>query len=206
MSLLTTIMLVTGETGDNFPSIRTLAKSDASDFSSIPQPSLDLDPTSLLENSPMIMALPNLQSNLEETDFSKNFPMDFTITQPQLDLVPSFTIHDEDSKKETDTSALNNKRSKREASEFPSIFSIMSSKPNFKINFPTPDLTPGLAFFGSGGHTRESRHITEKRQIGFRPSSQLFSSRRPQQHRVTFNDLEEFRSLVRRPVRQGPVY
>ena len=165
MSLLTTIMLVTGETGDNFPSIRTLAKSDASDFSSIPQPSLDLDPTSLLENSPMIMALPDLQSNLEETDFSKNFPMDFTITQPQLDLVPSFTIHDEDSKKETDTSALNIKRSKREgedslynlllsfqtilqtlflsASEFPSIFSIMSSEPNFKINFPTPDLTPG---------------------------------------------------------------
>ena len=65
----------------------------------------------------MIMALPDLQSNLEETDFSKNFPMDFSITQPQLDLVPSFTIHDEDSKKETDTSALNIKRSKREGED-----------------------------------------------------------------------------------------
>ena len=93
--LLTTLTLVAS---DDFPSIKTLAKSDASDFS-IPQPSLDLDPTSLSENAPMIMSLPDdLQSNLEETDFAKNFPMDFSITQPQLDLVPSFTIHDEEGK------------------------------------------------------------------------------------------------------------
>ena len=94
---LTTLSLVAAETGGDFPSIKTLAKSDASDFS-IPQPSLDLDPTSLSENAPMIMSLPDLQSNLEETDFAKNFPMDFSITQPQLDLVPSFTIHDEEGK------------------------------------------------------------------------------------------------------------
>ena len=95
--LLTTLTLVAAETSRDFPSIKTLAKSDASDFS-IPQPSLDLDPTSLSENAPMIMSLPDLQSNLEETDFAKNFPMDFSITQPQLDLVPSFTIHDEEGK------------------------------------------------------------------------------------------------------------
>ena len=96
--LLTTLTLVTADSNSgDFPSIKTLAKSDASDFS-IPQPSLDLDPTSLSENAPMIMSLPDLQSNLEETDFAKNFPMDFSITQPQLDLVPSFTIHDEEGK------------------------------------------------------------------------------------------------------------
>ena len=96
--LLTSLALVAGGSSNDFPSIKTIAKSDANDFS-IPQPSLDLDPTSLSENAPMIMSLPDgLQSNLEETDFSKNFPMDFSITQPQLDLVPSFTIHDEEGK------------------------------------------------------------------------------------------------------------
>ena len=102
--LLTTLALVAGDTSSgDFPSIKTLAKSDASDFS-IPQPSLDLDPTSLSENAPMIMSLPDLQSNLDETDFAKNFPMDFSITQPQLDLVPSFTIHDEEGKDVLETS------------------------------------------------------------------------------------------------------
>ena len=73
-----------------FPSINTLAKSDSHSFS-IPQPSLDLDPTSLSVNAPMIMSLPELQSNLDEPDFAKNFRMDFSITQPKLDLEPSFS-------------------------------------------------------------------------------------------------------------------
>ena len=40
----------------------------------------------------MIMALPELQPNLEETDFAKNFPMDFSISTPELDLTPSFPV------------------------------------------------------------------------------------------------------------------
>lgn len=79
-----------GVTKSNFPSINTLAKSDTNSFS-IPQPSLDLDPTSLSVNAPMIMSLPELQSNLDEPDFAKNFKMDFSITQPKLDLEPSFS-------------------------------------------------------------------------------------------------------------------
>ena len=82
---------VVKEATDNFPSINVLAKSDSNDFS-IPQPSLDLSPTSLSENAPMIMSLPDLQQNLEETDFSKNFPMDFSISTPELDLKPSFPV------------------------------------------------------------------------------------------------------------------
>ena len=111
--LLTTLTLVAAETSGDFPSIKTLAKSDASDFS-IPQPSLDLDPTSLSENAPMIMSLPDLQSNLEETDFAKNFPMDFSITQPQLDLVPSFTIHDKDGEDVLETPEEETKESPKE--------------------------------------------------------------------------------------------
>merc|ERR1719350_2646315 len=136
----------------------------------------------------MIMSLPDgLQSNLEETDFAKNFPMDFSITQPQLDLVPSFTIHDEEGKdvletkeeetkeehppKDDDPKPEEEKTSsiippvkhvKREASENLSIFDLMSSDSNFQIKFPTPDLTPGLAMFGFGGHRREARHLRDR--------------------------------------------
>ena len=87
------LALASGQELD-FPSIQTLARSQADSFA-IPQPSLDLDPTSLAASAPMIMGLPELQSNLEETEFAKNFPMDFSITQPKLDLVPSFAIIDE---------------------------------------------------------------------------------------------------------------
>ena len=40
----------------------------------------------------MIMALPDLQPNLEETDFAKNFPKDFSINTPELKLTPSFPV------------------------------------------------------------------------------------------------------------------
>ena len=125
------LALASGQELD-FPSIQTLARSQADSFA-IPQPSLDLDPTSLAASAPMIMGLPELQSNLEETEFAKNFPMDFSITQPKLDLVPSFAIIDEkgedivkestkeeDEKEEEDTSAVievveeGHKKSKRE--------------------------------------------------------------------------------------------
>ena len=87
------LALASGQELD-FPSIQTLARSQADTFA-IPQPSLDLEPTSLAATAPMIMGLPELQSNLQETEFAKNFPMDFSITQPKLDLVPSFAIIDE---------------------------------------------------------------------------------------------------------------
>ena len=87
------LALASGQELD-FPSIQTLARSQA-DIFAIPQPSLDLEPTSLAATAPMIMGLPELQSNLQETEFAKNFPMDFSITQPKLDLVPSFAIIDE---------------------------------------------------------------------------------------------------------------
>ena len=87
------LALASGQELD-FPSIQTLARSQADAFA-IPQPSLDLEPTSLAATAPMITGLPELQANLQETEFAKNFPMDFSITQPKLDLVPSFAIIDE---------------------------------------------------------------------------------------------------------------
>ena len=126
------LALASGQELD-FPSIQTLARSQADTFA-IPQPSLDLEPTSLAATAPMITGLPELQSNLQETEFAKNFPMDFSITQPKLDLVPSFAIIDEkgedivkastkeedDDEEEEDTSAVievveeEHKKSKRE--------------------------------------------------------------------------------------------
>jgi len=99
MKLLSLVILVNGIISTNcddqseqtFPNIKSQAQSDLEKQTfSIPQPSLDLDPTSLSESAPMIMSLPELQSNLEETDFARNFKMDFQITQPKLDLKPSF--------------------------------------------------------------------------------------------------------------------
>ena len=77
-----------------FPSISSLVSDDES--FSIPQPSLDLVPTDLAENSPMSFSIPSLQLKLDETDFAKNSPMSFSITQPPLDLKPSFTIQEND--------------------------------------------------------------------------------------------------------------
>ena len=107
------------------------------------------------------------------------------------------------------------------ASDTPSIFDLMSADSNFQIKFPTPDLTPGypksqqfllnshssvsrLAMFGLGGHRREARQL-RRHPFSFRPYPKLTSSFRPQEHRVTFNDLEELRTPVARPARQGPV-
>ena len=140
--LLTSLALVAGGSSNDFPSIKTLAKSDANDFS-IPQPSLDLDPTSLSENAPMIMSLPDdIQSNLEETDFAKNFPMDFSITQPQLDLVPSFTIHDEEGKdvletpKEETKETHNSKNEEAKTSDvIPAVKQVKRSKREGKFSF-----------------------------------------------------------------------
>ena len=139
--LLTSLALVAGGSSNEFPSIKTLAKSDANDFS-IPQPSLDLDPTSLSENAPMIMSLPDdLQSNLEETDFAKNFPMDFSITQPQLDLVPSFTIHDEEGKDvletpEEETKETNSPKNEEEKTSdvIPAVKQVKRSKREGKFS------------------------------------------------------------------------
>jgi len=207
-------------TKDNseFPSINILAKSDSHNFS-IPQPSLDLSPTSLSESAPMIMALPDLQPNLEETDFAKNFPMDFSIDTPELDLTPSFPV---DVEQEVDAAVEKDgqegkvygnqeepsdktSKFKREASQFPDLFKLMSSD-NFQIQFPKADLEPRFSKFSFGGESREERK-TEKRQVdlnSFRPSPLLS---------VTFNDLGQFQGHVRRPVRQhrgrggrGPVY
>ena len=98
------------EDSDTFPSISSISRDDGS--FSIPQPSLDLAPTDLAENSPMSFSIPSLQLQLEETDFAKNAPMSFNITQPEFDLQPSFAFEnleeapkqgDVVSKKETPT-------------------------------------------------------------------------------------------------------
>jgi len=98
------------EDSDTFPSISSISRDDGS--FSIPQPSLDLAPTDLAENSPMSFSIPSLQLQLEETDFAKNAPMSFNITQPEFDLQPSFAFDnleeapkhgDAVSKKETPT-------------------------------------------------------------------------------------------------------
>ena len=85
-------MVTMVRTEDQFPSIQSLAGSESPGFS-VPQPPLDLEPTSLSVNAPMPMSLPSdISQNIAETDFAKNSPMGFNITQPRLDLVPSFTI------------------------------------------------------------------------------------------------------------------
>ena len=76
---------------DQFPSIKSLSQSSLTSFP-LPQPSLDLEPTSLARSAPMIMSLPQLEQNLAETDFAKNSPMSFDINKPTLDLQPSFAI------------------------------------------------------------------------------------------------------------------
>jgi len=149
----------------NFPSISSISSSDG--FFSIPQPSLDLAPTDLAENSPMSFSIPSLELNLDETDFAKNAPMSFNITQPEFDLQPSFTFKDleeapepETNVDEVESSSDNklpletqiypkeggkdeNRRRRRQVPEFPSIFSFRSSNDPFSIAFPSPDLTPG---------------------------------------------------------------
>ena len=92
VSLVQVLVLVLVRSDDQFPSIQSLLRSESPGFS-VPQPPLDLEPTSLSLSAPMIMSLPsNLSQNIGETDFAKNSPMGFNITQPRLDLVPSFTI------------------------------------------------------------------------------------------------------------------
>ena len=92
VSLVQVLVLVLVRSDDQFPSIQSLARSESPGFS-VPQPQLDLEPTSLSVNAPMPMSLPsNISQNIAETDFAKNSPMGFNITQPRLDLVPSFTI------------------------------------------------------------------------------------------------------------------
>ena len=86
------MMVMVVRTEDQFPSIHSLAGSESPGFS-VPQPPLDLEPSSLSASAPMPMSLPsNIPQNIAETDFAKNSPMGFSITQPRLDLVPSFTI------------------------------------------------------------------------------------------------------------------
>jgi len=150
----------------SFPSISSISSSDGS--FSIPQPSLDLAPTNLAENSPMSFSIPSLELNLEETDFAKNAPMIMSITQPDFDLDPTFTFGQdlEEARQpkeialEAKTSSDNKlpleqqiypkegekaekRRRRRQAPGFPSIFSFRSSNDPFSIAFPTPDLTPG---------------------------------------------------------------
>ena len=58
----------------------------------------------------MIMSLPDLSPNLEETDFAKNFPMDFSISTPELDLAPSFPV---DVEEEVDAAVLKDGKEKK---------------------------------------------------------------------------------------------
>ena len=109
--LISKLLLATADDSTpetQFPSIKTLSTSDTNSFS-IAQPSLDLDPTNLAQNAPMIMSLPELSSNLEETDFAKNFKMDFSITQPKLDLTPSFEIDFQHAGKERESKLTDEK-------------------------------------------------------------------------------------------------
>jgi len=169
----------------NFPSISSISSSDG--FFSIPQPSLDLAPTDLAENSPMSFSIPSLELNLDETDFAKNAPMSFNITQPEFDLQPSFTFKDleeapepETNVDEVESSSDNklpletqiypkeggkdeNRRRRRQVPEFPSIFSFRSSNDPFSIAFPSPDLTPGASLFKFQDpvHLRGSKKIRQ---------------------------------------------
>ena len=114
------VMMVRSE--DQFPSIQSLAGSDGPGFS-VPQPQLDLEPTSLSLSAPMIMALPsNLSQNIAETDFARNSPMGFNITQPMLDLVPSFTISGgdgEEYKESEDIEKVEDVEEKSESEQLP---------------------------------------------------------------------------------------
>ena len=69
LSLRLVVVVVMVRSEDKFPSIQSLAKSESPGFS-VPRPPLDL----------------------AETELAKNSPMSFEITQPKLELVPSFTI------------------------------------------------------------------------------------------------------------------
>jgi len=155
------------EDTDTFPSISSISRNDGS--FSIPQPSLDLAPTDLAENSPMSFSIPSLQLQLDETDFAKNAPMTFNITQPEFDLQPSFAFEDLEEAPDKDIGVgkeesptedklplekqvypdgkSDNKRRKRQVPDFPSIFSFRSSNNPFSIAFPSPDLSPGDSFF-----------------------------------------------------------
>merc|ERR1712048_782330 len=122
----------------------------------------------------MPMSLPNnISQNIDETDFAKNSPMGFNITQPRLDLVPSFTITggdgdeyrredtedvEDDTKEKSEAEQLplepqiypkaETVRMRREASaQFPDIFSQLSSSSPFSISFPAANLQPGSAMF-----------------------------------------------------------
>ena len=93
---LVSVLVIARACSDNtqsnqFPSIKSLSQSSLTSFP-LPQPSLDLEPTSLARSAPMIMSLPQLEQNLAETDFAKNSPMSFDISKPTLDLQPSFAI------------------------------------------------------------------------------------------------------------------
>jgi len=148
------------EDTESFPSISSISRNDGS--FSIPQPSLDLAPTDLAENSPMSFSIPSLELQLDETDFAKNAPMSFSITQPELDLKPSFAFEGLDQAPEQDDVAIKEKklelekeevnyknttRRRRQVPDFPSIFSFRSSNNPFSIAFPSPDLSPGPSFF-----------------------------------------------------------
>jgi len=194
-------------------------------------PSLDLDPTSLSVNAPMIMSLPELQSNLDEPDFAKNFRMDFSITQPRLDLEPSFStdplpalasspkvaedegdqaavieVVEEDTDEEKPKKDL---RNKRDVSKFPSIFSLMSSD-HIPISFPTPDLTPRLSLFGEleADHVQD-KSFRESRGIGddkIKRQVDFFNFRPSKflgQSHPRHNDIAQFQTPARRHPRQS---
>jgi len=103
------------EDTESFPSISSISRNDGS--FSIPQPSLDLAPTDLAENSPMSFSIPSLELQLDETDFAKNAPMSFSITQPELDLKPSFAFEGLDQAPEQDDVAIKEKKLELEKEE-----------------------------------------------------------------------------------------
>jgi len=152
----------------NFPSISSISSSDGP--FSIPQPSLDLTPTDLAENSPMSFSIPSLELNLGETDFARNSPMSFSITKPDFDLEPTFIFGqdldleylEESKEAEKEVKSFDDdklpleaqiypkegeiskkERKRRQAPDFPSIFTFRSSNDPFSIAFPSPNLSPG---------------------------------------------------------------
>lgn len=228
----------------SFPSISSISSSDGS--FSIPQPSLDLAPTDLAENSPMSFSIPSLELNLEEPDFSRTAPMSFSITKPAFDLEQSFTFgqYSEEAPEskedvgEVETSSNDkvptetqtyqegekdeNLRRRRQAPDFPSIFSFRSSNDPFSIAFPSPDLTPGTSLFKfqdpvHGGRSKKIRQTKfhtkdplineisdashDKRQVSFfnfRPSKLLSQS-----NLKPSKPVRPIRHKTRRPASQG---
>ena len=83
---LVVVVVVMVRSEDQFPSIQSLAKSESPEFS-VPRPPLDL----------------------AETELAKNSPMSFEITQPKLELVPSFTISGFDGEEYRDREATEEK-------------------------------------------------------------------------------------------------